>query len=366
MPTLSDARQTYLNAETYTDAYCVRIVKADGSELYFTSYHNDLTMTQSWDSTTSPQLTGLSPERVYKANTGYDMTAVQSTATLSIDNIDIMGIYDATGIKKDDLLGGVYDGAEVYIFITDYTNPIEDEHPIKKATYGVVSLNDDQFSIEFRGLTQFFGQEVGRKISILSARNLTQEHVPLIAPDWASSTAYSAVRGTSDWKGAQVVKPTTPNNYWYYLSSAGTSDGSEPSWPTSGTVTDGTCEWTAIQAYSVDSAVTEVTSNGEFTASGLSGFPDGWFTYGKLTWLTGLNAGKSMEVIRFSNGSPQTYTVTLFLDMFFDIAVADTFTVQVGYDRTINQCVSKFDNIVNFGGFPHLPGPRTASRFGGQ
>ena len=369
MPTLSATRQAYLDAEVYTDAYCVRIVKADGSELYFTSYHADLTMTQKWTASGSPQTSGLSPSHVYIANTGYDMTAMQSTATLSIDNVDIMGIYASTGMTKDDLLGGIYDGAEVYIFLTDYTNPIEDEHPLKKALYGNVAINDNSFVIEFRGLTQYLTQEVGRNISILSTRTLAEENAPLTASDWAATTAYTATRAASDWKGAQVVKPTTANGFWYYLSTAGTSAGSEPTWPlvVDTTVTDGTCVWTCFQAYSFDSSVTDVTDTKTFTASGLASFPDGWFTYGVVTWLTGSNAAKEMECIRFDNfSSPAEYIINLFLSMSKTIVAGDTFTITVGYDRTLTQCKDKFDNVVNFGGFPHLPGPRTATRFGGQ
>jgi hypothetical protein len=45
-----------------------------------------------------------------------------------------------------------------------------------------------------------------------------------------------------------VIMPSTATSgqlYAYYCTTAGTSAGSEPSWPTSGTVTDGTAVWTA-------------------------------------------------------------------------------------------------------------------------
>ncbi len=48
-----------------------------------------------------------------------------------------------------------------------------------------------------------------------------------------------------------VVKiPTTPNGHKYECTTAGTSDTSEPTWPTTsgGTVTDGTVTWTEIGA----------------------------------------------------------------------------------------------------------------------
>lgn len=57
---------------------------------------------------------------------------------------------------------------------------------------------------------------------------------------WASGTAHAL--------GVQRI-PTTPNNYLYEVTTAGTTGSSEPTWPTGAigdTVTDGTVVWTLI------------------------------------------------------------------------------------------------------------------------
>ena len=58
---------------------------------------------------------------------------------------------------------------------------------------------------------------------------------------WAASTAYSL---------GDVVRPTTRNGFNYECTTAGTSDASEPSWPTTpgNTVNDGTAVWTCRTA----------------------------------------------------------------------------------------------------------------------
>ena len=58
-------------------------------------------------------------------------------------------------------------------------------------------------------------------------------------PAWAATTAYSL---------GDRVEPTTPNTYVYEVTTAGTSGGSEPTWPTvvGSTVVDGTVVWTCI------------------------------------------------------------------------------------------------------------------------
>ena len=36
--------------------------------------------------------------------------------------------------------------------------------------------------------------------------------------------------------------------------------------------------------------------------------------------------------------------------------MADAFTVTAGCDKSFRTCKAKFDNAVNFRGFPHVPG----------
>lgn len=57
---------------------------------------------------------------------------------------------------------------------------------------------------------------------------------------WAATTAYAL---------DNVVVPTSSNGWRYVCTTAGTSAGSEPTWPTTlgGTVTDGTVQWTAVR-----------------------------------------------------------------------------------------------------------------------
>jgi len=74
---------------------------------------------------------------------------------------------------------------------------------------------------------------------------------------WVASTAYSL--GT-------VVRPITPNGFWYQCETAGTSGSSAPTWPTTdqSTVTDGTVTWRAKRYYQVPLLIGE--------SSGASGF----------------------------------------------------------------------------------------------
>jgi uncharacterized phage protein (TIGR02218 family) len=72
-----------------------------------------------------------------------------------------------------------------------------------------------------------------------------------------------------------------------------------------------------------------------------------------LTWTSGLNDGLRMEVKAFTTG---TGLIELFLPMPFDIGGGDTFDIQAGCDKSVATCLSKFNNVINFRGFPYIPG----------
>jgi uncharacterized phage protein (TIGR02218 family) len=101
-------------------------------------------------------------------------------------------------------------------------------------------------------------------------------------------------------------------------------------------------------------AVAALNAISAFTASGLDDFIDGWFTAGKLTFTSGANAGFGVEVkAHRKNGS---VSLALWQAMAEAIAVGDTFTVTAGCDKRFQTCHDRFDNVVNFRGFPHIPG----------
>lgn len=60
---------------------------------------------------------------------------------------------------------------------------------------------------------------------------------PAVRPAWQANKSYSP---------GDIVRPTTPNGYWYRCTKAGTSGSSQPSWPTEkgASVTDGSVQWT--------------------------------------------------------------------------------------------------------------------------
>lgn len=96
--------------------------------------------------------------------------------------------------------------------------------------------------------------------------------------------------------------------------------------------------------------VTAVASKRQFTASSRAE-ASAYFQEGIVTFTTGLNAGYSRKVKTFAAG-----VFEVVAPFPFTISVADQFTAIAGCQRRLEDCRDKFDNVVNFGGEPHLVG----------
>lgn len=88
---------------------------------------------------------------------------------------------------------------------------------------------------------------------------------------------------------------------------------------------------------------------------GLSSYSDGWFTQGSVTWITGQNAG-STGLVRQDQTRAGVRVVELWEETALAIAAGDQLRIIAGCDKAADTCRAKFNNLLNFRGFPHLPG----------
>ena len=94
------------------------------------------------------------------------------------------------------------------------------------------------------------------------------------------------------------------------------------------------------------------------TASGLGAFASGLFTNGTLVWSTGANAG--LRVAVFAHRLDTALRLELAERAVRPIAIGDIFVIRAGCDKQASTCAGRFANLVNFRGFPHMPGNDTA------
>lgn len=104
------------------------------------------------------------------------------------------------------------------------------------------------------------------------------------------------------------------------------------------------------------SATATVTSNtdGVLILSGIDTYENGWFTLGKIVTAQGYTYGIKTHV-----GD----TVTLWANPSIPIGVNDVLTVFAGCKQDAETCRTKFGNLVNFQGFPFIPGNDAVSSY---
>jgi uncharacterized phage protein (TIGR02218 family) len=81
----------------------------------------------------------------------------------------------------------------------------------------------------------------------------------------------------------------------------------------------------------------------------------GLFDAGTLAFTSGANAGRRCEVLRHVRDADGDH-LELWQAMTEAIASGNSFTVSAGCDKRFETCRGRFDNIINFRGFPHMPG----------
>lgn len=85
-----------------------------------------------------------------------------------------------------------------------------------------------------------------------------------------------------------------------------------------------------------------------------------FFNGGVLVWTSGPNNGRKIEVKKYTQASR---TFELYLPMPTAITVGNAFSVVAGCNKTFETCRTKFDNVLNFRGFPHVPNDDRRLRF---
>ncbi|MBL0371079.1 DUF2163 domain-containing protein [Rhizobium sp. KVB221] len=117
---------------------------------------------------------------------------------------------------------------------------------------------------------------------------------------------------------------------------------------------DGRCGKNA-NAFRATGTVASAPDLSRMTVHGLGEFANGYFRYGMLTFTSGVNDGVSVDIESHVQANAAV-TLVFWLPVPAKPANGDTFKIIAGCDKSIDTCRSKFDNVANFRGFPHIPG----------
>jgi len=86
-----------------------------------------------------------------------------------------------------------------------------------------------------------------------------------------------------------------------------------------------------------------------------------FYALGKAEFTSGENTGLFYEVKRHDVGT--VTTIELWVNPTFPVLVGQTMNISAGCDKFHKTCNSKFANIINFQGFPYIPGNDVANSY---
>jgi uncharacterized phage protein (TIGR02218 family) len=230
--------------------------------------------------------------QTYLSAVGYQQTAIAANSTLAVDNLEVTGILDSDTLVADDLRAGLFDFAEIFLFTVNWADLSQGLMRLRRGTLG--------------------------EISTTQAGTFTGE-----------------LRGMTQRLVAKVGDIYTPE--------------------CRADLGDTKCKVNLVPLTKTESVV-ELGDGTLFHASNAAGAVDEWYTAGAVTWLTGANAGRTMEVKEYSTAAGPNPAFRLFLPMPRPIALGDTFTVYPGCDKRHDTCRDKFNNIVNRRAEDFIPG----------
>ncbi|MEM9250094.1 MAG: DUF2163 domain-containing protein [Pseudomonadota bacterium] len=107
--------------------------------------------------------------------------------------------------------------------------------------------------------------------------------------------------------------------------------------------------------FATDAEVASAEAGRRFTFDGLTGYAPAWFERGRLRVLTGASAGLVGQ-IKIDREVGATREIELWQDLRGDVSAGDVVRLEAGCDKRIATCRQKFSNVLNFRGFPHIPG----------
>ncbi|MEL7150251.1 MAG: DUF2163 domain-containing protein [Pseudomonadota bacterium] len=126
--------------------------------------------------------------------------------------------------------------------------------------------------------------------------------------------------------------------------------------PCAAVLGDDACRFdTAAPGYSIEVTVADVPSATELLVPSQSGVAEDWFLRGRLTVLSGSSAGQ-VGLVKRDRETHAGRLIELWEVFPGGVQTGDDVRIEAGCDKRVVTCRGKFDNLLNFRGFPSIPG----------
>ena len=238
---------------------------------------------------------------ICEKDAGVEAGAIEERIGLNTNTNEVAGALQSEFITSDDIDAGKYDNARVSTYIVNWQNPSENFLD-QVSLIGEIVKEDGHYRMELRSLASQLDQT----------------------------------------KGNHFIKRCQAD------------------------LGDEKCKVSLDSSYFLGSGqVVDIKSSLVLWVSGLAKFENGWFRGGHLTWVSGVNISRKIEITEHITIG-DIAILHMWQPMPSDVKKHDRFSIRVGCNKEFSTCSSKFKNTINFRGFPHMPGNAFALSYAGN
>ncbi|MFW5881587.1 MAG: DUF2163 domain-containing protein [Roseicyclus sp.] len=226
------------------------------------------------------------------AGTGLSAAALSQTTGLSVDNTEAVGALTATAICESDIVAGRLDGAEIEAWLVQWSAP-ENRVLQFRGSIGEVTRAGGAFTAELRGLSEALNVPRGRVYQKRCAAELGDASC-----------------------GVDLTRP----------------------------------------GFVVEAPILYLEDQRVFEIDTVADYAPRWFERGVLTVLDGAAAGLAGAIKRDRPEQTGLRRVELWDRLCGAVAPGNRVRLTAGCDKSMATCRTKFSNILNYCGFPDIPG----------
>ena len=230
----------------------------------------------------------------------FDGSAHRREAGVRDQNLQASGPLVSGAVEVNDLVAGLFREAEVSFWLVDWRMPWVGALNSAKFWVGNVEMTGERWEPELVGLTSWLSHKVGRRFGRLCSADLGDARCGYTFPDLED-----VILGVRVEAGSQ--DPTEPRRIF--------------------------------EALDADIVGTPLEDE---------------YQHGKVEWTTGANVGVVSEVKVYTHTPDRK--IELHLPTPFVIVDLDQFTLTTGCDRLLATCRDKFNIVLNYRGYPYMPG----------
>jgi uncharacterized phage protein (TIGR02218 family) len=230
-------------------------------------------------------------DTIFEAASGFTASEIREQVGLSVDNLEVTGALISDRLSEIALSAGDFDDAAVEIFRVNWQVPAQ-RVLVRKGSLGEVRRTGSTFTAEVRGLAHYLQQPRGRLFQYTCDADLGDSRC-----------------------GVDLEDP----------------------------------------AYRATGAILSIINARRYFVDDLGDYASSWFTRGVISFTSGANSGRAMEVKNHIVRGADV-EIELWQPLGDSLAVGDEFIVTAGCDKRFDTCTARFGNGINYRGFPHMPG----------